>query len=106
MSIPQDQQDPFGRKLGGRLRKRAKTTARRRAPVKPPSTGPPDEEMPLTLSVPEAGKKYFGLGRNSSYSAAANGDLPTVRIGRLLRVPVRALERMLDAATPKIEAAE
>jgi Helix-turn-helix domain len=52
----------------------------------------------LTLSVPEAGKKYFGLSREGSYDAARRGDLPTIRIGRLLRVPVRALEAMLDRA--------
>jgi hypothetical protein len=52
----------------------------------------------LTLSVPEAGKRYFGLCRNSAYEAAARGDIPTIKIGRLLRVPVRALERMLDRA--------
>jgi hypothetical protein len=52
----------------------------------------------LTLSVPEAGKRYFGLSRGASYSAAAKGELPTIRIGRLLRVPVRALEAMLDNA--------
>jgi len=54
------------------------------------------EEMPLTMSVPEAGKKYFGLSRNAAYDAAARGDLPVIRIGRLLRCPVRALEAMLD----------
>jgi hypothetical protein len=57
------------------------------------------EEIPLTLTVPEAGKKYFGLSRNGAYDAAARGDLPTIRIGRLLRVPVRALERMLERAS-------
>ena len=55
----------------------------------------------LTLSVPEAGKRYFGLSRNGSYIAAARGDLPTVRIGRKLLVPIRALERMLDHAGQK-----
>jgi len=55
----------------------------------------------LTLSVPEAGKRYFGLSRNGSYAAAERGEIPTVRIGRLLRVPVRACERMLDAAGEK-----
>jgi hypothetical protein len=60
----------------------------------------------LTLTVPEAGRRYFGLGRNASYEAAARGDIPTIKIGKLLRVPVRALEAMLDAATPKNEAAE
>jgi hypothetical protein len=54
------------------------------------------EETPLTMSVPDAGKRYFGLSRNAAYDAAARGDIPVIRIGRLLRVPVRALERMLD----------
>ena len=49
-----------------------------------------------TMSVPEAGKKYFGLSRNGSYGAAERGEIPTIRIGRLLRVPVRAMERLLD----------
>jgi hypothetical protein len=53
---------------------------------------------PLTLSVPEAGWKYFGLSRNGSYAAAARGELPTIQVGRLLRVPVRAMERLLDQA--------
>jgi hypothetical protein len=55
-----------------------------------------DSEQPLTISVPEAGKRYFGLCRNAAYDAAARGEIPVIRIGRLLRVPVRALERMLD----------
>ena len=29
------------------------------------------------------------------------GDIPTIRIGKLLRVPVRALEQMLDAVSVK-----
>ena len=60
-----------------------------------------NEEAPLTLSVPEAGLRYFGLSRNAAYDAAARGEIPVVKIGRLLRVPVRALERMLDAAGGK-----
>jgi hypothetical protein len=58
----------------------------------------PDEER-LTLSVPEAGKKYFNLSRNASYAAAEAGDIPTIRVGKLLRVPVRALERRLDSVS-------
>ena len=54
------------------------------------------DDMPLTISVPEAGRKYFDLSRDGSYRAAERGEIPTIRIGRLLRVPVRALERMLD----------
>lgn len=56
------------------------------------------KEQPKTLSVPDAGKRYFGLSRNGSYEAAARGELPTIKIGRLLRVPVCALERMLEDA--------
>jgi hypothetical protein len=59
------------------------------------------DQTPQTLSVPEAGKRYFGLSRNASYAAAQRGQLPIIRIGRLLRVPVRAMERMLDQAGAK-----
>jgi hypothetical protein len=51
-----------------------------------------------TLSVPEAGKRYFGLSRGSSYAAAANGEIPTIRVGRLLKVPVIAMEKLLEGA--------
>jgi Helix-turn-helix domain len=61
-----------------------------------------DNEKPRTLSVPEAGKYYFELGRNASYDAARRGELPVVRIGRRLRVPVVALERMLAEARAKV----
>jgi hypothetical protein len=60
-----------------------------------------DNQQELTISVQEAGRRYFGLGKNSAYAAAANGQIPVIRIGRLLRVPVRALERMLDGAGAK-----
>jgi hypothetical protein len=53
---------------------------------------------PKTLSVPEAGREYFSLGRNASYEAARRGEIPTIKIGRLLRVPVVALERKLQEA--------
>jgi hypothetical protein len=55
-------------------------------------------EETLTISVPEAGKRYFGLSRNGSYDAAARGEIPVIQIGRLKRVPVRLMERMLDQA--------
>jgi hypothetical protein len=60
----------------------------------------PKEAAPMepckTMTVPEAGRTYFDLGRNASYEAARRGDIPTIRIGRLLRVPVVALERILE----------
>jgi hypothetical protein len=52
------------------------------------------EASELTISVPEAGRRYFNMSRGTAYV-----DIPTIKIGRLLRVPVRALERMLDRAS-------
>jgi hypothetical protein len=40
----------------------------------------------LVLEVPEAGA-MVGLTRNASYAAAKRGDIPTIRFGRLLKVP-------------------
>ena len=51
---------------------------------------------PKTISVPEAGQIYFDLSRNGSYEAAKRGEIPTIRVGRLLRVPVAAMERKLE----------
>jgi hypothetical protein len=49
-----------------------------------------------------AGRVYFALGRNASYAAAARGEIPTIKIGSRLRVPIVRLEQMLaDAGTPK-----
>jgi hypothetical protein len=51
-----------------------------------------------TMSVPEAGKKYFGLGRNGSYAAAARGEIPTIKIGSRIFAVVAGLERMVESA--------
>jgi excisionase family DNA binding protein len=48
----------------------------------------------LTYDVEEAGR-LLGLGRNASYEAAKNGQIPTLRIGRRLLVPKAALDRIL-----------
>lgn len=47
-----------------------------------------------TMSVPEAGR-LLGLGIHGSYAAAKRGEIPTLKFGKKLRVPRRALERML-----------
>lgn len=53
-------------------------------------------EHPYVTSVPDAGRTYFNLGRGASYEAARRGDIPTIRIGRKLLVPVQRLKRMLE----------
>jgi excisionase family DNA binding protein len=51
----------------------------------------------MTLSIPEAGK-VLGIGRSAAYEAARSGQLPTIRIGRRILVPLVALERLLERA--------
>jgi hypothetical protein len=53
---------------------------------------------PLTMDVPDAGYKYYGLGRSASYEAANAGLIPTMRIGNLRRVPIAAMERKMIEA--------
>jgi excisionase family DNA binding protein len=59
-----------------------------------------DHDAQKTLSVPEAGKQ-LGLGKNGSYAAAARGEIPVLRFGSRLRVPVVAFEQMLSEAGSK-----
>jgi excisionase family DNA binding protein len=58
-----------------------------------------------TLSVPEAAAA-LGVGRNAAYAAVKRGQIPAIRIGRLLRVPVIALERMLKQGGPELSPSE
>ena len=54
----------------------------------------------VVTSVPEAGAK-LGLSRSASYEAARRGEIPTIRIGKLLKVPNVAFEKMLADAGSK-----
>ena len=58
-------------------------------------------DKPQTMTVPEAGAHYFGLSRNGAYQAAARGEIPTIRVGQLLKVPIVLMERMLEQAGKK-----
>jgi excisionase family DNA binding protein len=53
------------------------------------------DENSLVYDVPQAGA-LLGLTRNGSYEAAKRGDIPTIRIGGLIKVPKAAFHRMLD----------
>jgi hypothetical protein len=48
-----------------------------------------------TISVPDAGSLFFGLARNAAYDAAKRGDIPTVKIGGRIMVPVVPLAEKL-----------
>jgi excisionase family DNA binding protein len=58
------------------------------------------DQRSLVMTVPEAGAK-LGLSRNASYEAAARGEIPTIKLGKLLKVPRVALERLLERAGKK-----
>ena len=49
-----------------------------------------------TTTIVEAAK-VLGVGRNQAYEAARRrGEIPTIRIGKRLLVPLAALERLLQ----------
>lgn len=48
----------------------------------------------LTCSVPEAGQ-LLGIGRDAAYAAAARGELPTLQLGRTIRVAVPKLLQLV-----------
>lgn len=54
------------------------------------------------MSVPEAGRKYYGIARNASYRAAHQGKIPTIIVGGLLRVPVAAMDAMLEKVVESV----
>ncbi len=48
-----------------------------------------------TLTIPEAAKR-LGVGRNTLYDAVKRNEVPHIRIGRRVLVPLAALERFLS----------
>ena len=60
---------------------------------------------PRTMSVPEAGRHYFGIGRDASYQAAKRGDIIMMQVGKLQRVPIVAMDRKMERAGEPEEAA-
>jgi len=51
----------------------------------------------LTYDVLEAARK-LGISRNLAYDMARDGRLPTIKLGKRLLIPKKALERMLEGA--------
>ena len=48
-----------------------------------------------TTDVVTAGRVFYGLGESAAYAAARRGQIPTLRMGRKLLVPVRAVLKQL-----------
>ena len=55
---------------------------------------PEGRPEPLTLSVPDAGA-MAGLAKNASYRAAKRGEIPTIKLGGIRRVPNAKWRRIL-----------
>ena len=55
-------------------------------------------EASKVLTVEEAGR-WLGIGRSAAYDAIQRNELPHIRIGRRIVVPIKALERMLDGSS-------
>jgi excisionase family DNA binding protein len=52
----------------------------------------------LTLTVGEA-SQVLGVSRSYAYELVRRGELPCMRLGRRIVIPVRALDALLDRAT-------
>jgi excisionase family DNA binding protein len=55
------------------------------------------------ISVNEAAAR-LGRSRVSAYRAVRRGDLPSIRIGGLIRIPLAPLEKLLGGTAPPDEA--
>jgi len=58
----------------------------------------PSDGVRLTYELwPEVGE-MLGLTRNATYQSAKRGEIPTIRFGKLLKVPKAAFDRMMEQA--------
>ena len=53
-----------------------------------------DSEGQLMLTVPEVAR-LLRISRGTAYQAVRTGQLPSIRLGRVIRVPRYALEKIL-----------
>jgi hypothetical protein len=67
------------------------------------ATIPADWRDKTVVSV-MVGGALLGLSRQAAYDAATRGELPTLRIGRKLVVPVVPLRRLLGELPPLAQA--
>lgn len=57
----------------------------------------------LTVTIPEAGQ-LLGIGRDAAYRAAEAGQIPSLRVGRRLLVPLPALMKLVGSDIDVLEA--
>lgn len=55
----------------------------------------PDPSTHPTMKVEHAAA-VLGISRNAAYEAVKRGELPSIRLGRSIRIPTLAITRMLE----------
>lgn len=55
----------------------------------------PLNDEPLTITVERAGE-LLGISRGLAYDLVRRGEIPSLRLGRRLVVPMHGLRRMLE----------
>jgi len=61
-----------------------------------------DLTLPTTLPVRPFARAAFNLSENAAYAAAIRGDFPTIRVGGLVKVPVRAALAKIAGGDPEV----
>jgi len=59
--------------------------------------------MDTLLLKPDEAAAWLRVGRSKLYALLKSGDLPSVRIGGSIRVPVEALRRWIERQMPATE---
>ena len=62
------------------------------------------DQARLTLTVEEAAS-LLGISRALAYELVGRGELPSLRLGRRVVIPRKALSELLDAAISKADRA-
>jgi DNA binding domain, excisionase family len=52
------------------------------------------EDLPIVLSVSEL-SQVLGIGKNTAYALVNDGTIPSVRVGRQIRISRAAVEEFL-----------
>ncbi len=66
-------------------------------PKRPPGRALAED---LTVTVEEAAA-LLGMSRNGAYNAIREGEIPSIRIGRCIRVPTHPLKKLLGLQEPR-----
>lgn len=61
--------------------------------ARPARLAMPDPKQQPFITVEETAE-LLGMGRNVTYRAVAEGQIPSIRVGKLIRVPTAAIRRL------------